>query len=163
MFYQVIRHDATRDYLIKETDAPAYLIDLMQDKNKEIAAVCDACLDIISVSRAMTTLLVDLFWVLVSFEIIFVNFLKECNEDWKRRIMLDKFRFHNSHWLEMVESQSLDDAGFGMIEDDLPPYLSSDLMQHTMLYPSESRVSLEEMQGEEPSLDFSDGQRPFNR
>lgn len=52
-FYQVIRHDATRNYLIKETDAPAYLIDLMQDKNKEIASVCDSCLDIISVSILM--------------------------------------------------------------------------------------------------------------
>ncbi|KAL0273934.1 UNVERIFIED_CONTAM: hypothetical protein PYX00_006494 [Menopon gallinae] len=130
-FYQVIRHDATRNYLIKETDAPAYLIDLMQDKNKEIASVCDSCLDIIS----------------------------ECNEDWKRRIMLDKFRFHNSHWLEMVESQSLDDGTFA---DELPPYLSTDLMQHTMLYPSESHVSLDEIQGEESSIDFSDAQREIN-
>lgn len=49
VFYQMARHDDTREYLIKETEAPAYLIDLMQDKNKEIAKVCDACLDIISV------------------------------------------------------------------------------------------------------------------
>ena len=49
MFYQIIRHDSTRNHLILETDAAAYLIDLMQDKNKEIAIVCDSCLDIISV------------------------------------------------------------------------------------------------------------------
>lgn len=54
MFYQIIRHDTTRDYLVMETDAAAYLIDLMQDKNKEIATVCDACLDIISVSSFPT-------------------------------------------------------------------------------------------------------------
>jgi len=51
VFYQAARHDASREYLIKQTEAPAYLIDLMQDKNKEIARVCDSCLDIISVSK----------------------------------------------------------------------------------------------------------------
>lgn len=30
------------------TEAPAYLIDLMQDKNAEIRKMCDTCLDIIS-------------------------------------------------------------------------------------------------------------------
>lgn len=30
------------------TEAPAYLIDLMQDKNVEIRKMCDCCLDIIS-------------------------------------------------------------------------------------------------------------------
>lgn len=30
------------------TEAPAYLIDLMQDKNVEIRKMCDSCLDIIS-------------------------------------------------------------------------------------------------------------------
>jgi hypothetical protein len=34
-------------YLI---EAPAYLIDLMQDKNKEVRRVCDMTLEIISVS-----------------------------------------------------------------------------------------------------------------
>lgn len=29
-------------------EAPAYLIDLMQDKNAEIRKMCDNCLDIIS-------------------------------------------------------------------------------------------------------------------
>ena len=29
-------------------EAPAYLIDLMQDKNVEIRKMCDSCLDIIS-------------------------------------------------------------------------------------------------------------------
>ncbi|KAK6618968.1 hypothetical protein RUM44_003349 [Polyplax serrata] len=136
MFYQIIRHDTTRDYLVMETDAAAYLIDLMQDKNKEIATVCDACLDIIS----------------------------ECSDEWKKRIMVDKFRFHNSQWLEMVESQALDDSGgFGLGDEDLPPYLSSDLMQHTMLYPTESGVSVEDMQGEESLLDLSEADKSFNR
>ena len=37
-------------YLEYSTEAPAYLIDLMQDKNKEVRRVCDMTLEIISVS-----------------------------------------------------------------------------------------------------------------
>lgn len=32
-------------------EAPGYLIDLMHDKNPAIRKVCDACLDVIAVSR----------------------------------------------------------------------------------------------------------------
>ncbi|EEB13642.1 Kinesin-associated protein, putative [Pediculus humanus corporis] len=135
MFYQIIRHDSTRNHLILETDAAAYLIDLMQDKNKEIAIVCDSCLDIIS----------------------------EFSNEWKKRIMVDKFRFHNSQWLEMVENQALDDADFALGEDNLPPYLSSDLMQHTMLYPTNSQISLEDLQAEEPFLDLSAEDGSFSK
>lgn len=49
VFYQMARHHLTREYLIKETEAPAYLIDLMHDKNSEIRKLCDACLDVIKV------------------------------------------------------------------------------------------------------------------
>uniref|UniRef100_A0A8C9FT32 Kinesin associated protein 3 n=1 Tax=Pavo cristatus TaxID=9049 RepID=A0A8C9FT32_PAVCR len=41
VFYQMVFHQATRD-------APAYLIDLMHDKNAEIRKVCDNTLDIIA-------------------------------------------------------------------------------------------------------------------
>ena len=50
VFYQMIFHEATRKVIIKDTQAPAYLIDLMHDKNQEIRKVCDNTLDIISVS-----------------------------------------------------------------------------------------------------------------
>ncbi|CAB1332229.1 unnamed protein product, partial [Coregonus sp. 'balchen'] len=36
VFYQMVFHQATRDVIIKDTQAPAYLIDLMHDKNAEI-------------------------------------------------------------------------------------------------------------------------------
>jgi len=49
VFYQMVFHQATRNVIIKETQAPAYLIDLMHDKNEEIRKVCDNTLDIISV------------------------------------------------------------------------------------------------------------------
>lgn len=32
------------------TESPAYLIDLMHDKNPEIRKVCDYCLDIIAIT-----------------------------------------------------------------------------------------------------------------
>ena len=49
VFYQMIFHESTREVIIKQTQAPAYLIDLMHDKNQEIRKVCDNTLDIISV------------------------------------------------------------------------------------------------------------------
>ncbi|XP_037402659.1 kinesin-associated protein 3b isoform X2 [Pygocentrus nattereri] len=50
VFYQMVFHQATRDVIIKDTQAPAYLIDLMHDKNTEIRKVCDNTLDIIAIS-----------------------------------------------------------------------------------------------------------------
>uniref|UniRef100_A0AAZ3RG80 Kinesin-associated protein 3b n=1 Tax=Oncorhynchus tshawytscha TaxID=74940 RepID=A0AAZ3RG80_ONCTS len=53
VFYQMVFHQATREVIIKETQAPAYLIDLMHDKNAEIRKVCDNTLDIIAVSNRL--------------------------------------------------------------------------------------------------------------
>jgi hypothetical protein len=49
VFYQMIFHQSTREIIIKKTQAPAYLIDLMNDKNAEVRKVCGLTLDIISV------------------------------------------------------------------------------------------------------------------
>lgn len=76
VFYQMIFHQATRNVIIKETQAPAYLIDLMHDKNEEVRRICDGTLDIIS----------------------------ECDEEWGKKILVEKFRWHNSQWIEMIES-----------------------------------------------------------
>jgi len=51
VFYQMIFHESTREVIMKKTQAPAYLIDLMHDKNPEIRKVCDNTLDIIGVSN----------------------------------------------------------------------------------------------------------------
>lgn len=103
VFQQVLRNESTRNYIIKDTESPAYLIDLMHDKNVEIRRVCDYCLDII----AMT------------------------DSNWASRIKLEKFRNHNSQWLTMVETQEVDDLqDYGTVEDeeDLPAYLTSDYL-----------------------------------
>lgn len=49
VFYQLTRHESTRPQVISTTEVPAYLIDLMHDKNTEIRRVCDTTLDIIAV------------------------------------------------------------------------------------------------------------------
>ncbi|TSN30222.1 Kinesin-associated protein 3 [Bagarius yarrelli] len=82
VFYQMVFHQATRDIIIKETQAPAYLIDLMHDKNAEICKVCNNTLDIIA----------------------------EYDEEWKKKIQNEKFRWHNSQWLEMVVNQQMDEV-----------------------------------------------------
>ncbi|XP_078263695.1 kinesin-associated protein 3a isoform X2 [Rhinoraja longicauda] len=90
VFYQMVFHQATRDVIIKETQAPAYLIDLMHDKNAEIRKVCDNTLDIIA----------------------------EYDEEWAKKIQSEKFRWHNSQWLEMVENRQMDESEPYVYGDD---------------------------------------------
>ncbi|CAG5115680.1 unnamed protein product, partial [Candidula unifasciata] len=111
VFYQMIFHEVTREIIIKETQAPAYLIDLMHDKNAEIRSVCDNTLDIIA----------------------------EFDEEWAKKIQLEKFRWHNSQWLEMVESRQMDEfADSGYLypdEHDLDPYLQdADILDRPDLF-----------------------------
>lgn len=108
MFQQVLKNECTRNYIIKDTETPAYLIDLMHDKNQEVRKVCDQCLDIISLTDA----------------------------NWANRIKLEKFRNHNSQWLSMVETESSDFFNdIGEDEDvDMPVYLPSDYL--TQIYQS---------------------------
>ncbi|KOC61782.1 Kinesin-associated protein 3 [Habropoda laboriosa] len=112
VFYQISKHDSTRDYLIRETgnEAPGYLIDLMHDKNPAIRKICDACLDVIAT----------------------------CDKNWAARIKVEKFRSHNQQWLEMVESITNDVNNHLLPEEDdsLSPFMNGDLLKHTMLFPS---------------------------
>ncbi|XP_052901215.1 kinesin-associated protein 3 [Anopheles moucheti] len=115
VFQQVLRHESTRCYMIKDTESPAYLIDLMHDKNEEIRRVCDVCLDIIAIT----------------------------DSEWASRITLEKFRNHNSQWLSMVDSQETADdiQTYGPIEDDeadLPTYLTSEYLDQLYLLGGET-------------------------
>uniref|UniRef100_A0A672MTZ0 Kinesin-associated protein 3-like n=1 Tax=Sinocyclocheilus grahami TaxID=75366 RepID=A0A672MTZ0_SINGR len=80
-FYNATLHYCHWAFFI-DIKAPAYLIDLMHDKNLEIRQVCDNTLDIIA----------------------------EYDEEWGKKIQSEKFRWHNSQWLEMVESRQMEDA-----------------------------------------------------
>uniref|UniRef100_A0A8C1HLR9 Kinesin-associated protein 3b n=1 Tax=Cyprinus carpio carpio TaxID=630221 RepID=A0A8C1HLR9_CYPCA len=84
-------------------EAPAYLIDLMHDKNVEIRQVCDNTLDIIA----------------------------EYDEEWGKKIQSEKFRWHNSQWLEMVESRQMEDTEPYMYGDDPDALEQPDLFYST--------------------------------
>nr|XP_020480748.1 kinesin-associated protein 3-like isoform X2 [Monopterus albus] len=101
VFYQMVFHQATRDVIIKDTQAPAYLIDLMHDKNTEIRKVCDNTLDIIA----------------------------EYDEEWGRKIQSEKFRFHNNQWLVMAESRQ-DDGITPADGSGSPDFFSDPLAQN---------------------------------
>ncbi|XP_026323030.1 kinesin-associated protein 3 isoform X2 [Hyposmocoma kahamanoa] len=112
-FRQLLSHPRAADYLVTKTEAPAYLIDLMQDKNVEIRKMCDSCLDIIS----------------------------QMQNEWAMRIKVERFRCHNGQWLSMVETLDAEGAA-GDAADDLPPYLSAEYLTTHRLTNSDSQTSL---------------------
>lgn len=61
-----------------------------------------------------------------------------CDKNWAARIKVEKFRSHNQQWLEMVESTATDSATHLLPDDDdsLSPFISGDLLKHTILFPS---------------------------
>ncbi|RZF32208.1 hypothetical protein LSTR_LSTR004071 [Laodelphax striatellus] len=138
VFYRIARHPSTREYLIKETDVPAYLTDLMHDKNEYIRKVCDACLEII----------------------------KESSEEWAERIKIEKFEWHNSHWLSIVnaaegiENKAMETSDFN---DAMPRY---NLFQQSLLFQGDSQVSLntgDDIEILSNNAQSDDGSRPVSR
>lgn len=61
-----------------------------------------------------------------------------CDKNWAARIKVEKFRSHNQQWLEMVESIGTDSTNHLLTDDDdsLSPFISGDLLKHTILFPS---------------------------
>uniref|UniRef100_A0A2A4K3Q0 Kinesin-associated protein 3 n=1 Tax=Heliothis virescens TaxID=7102 RepID=A0A2A4K3Q0_HELVI len=112
-FRQLLAHPRAADFLVQRTEAPAYLIDLMQDKNSEIRKMCDNCLDIIS----------------------------QMQNEWAARIKVERFRCHNGQWLSVVETLGAE-GGTGDATDDLPPYLSAEYLTTHRLTTSDSQTSL---------------------
>ncbi|XP_076359971.1 kinesin associated protein 3 isoform X2 [Tachypleus tridentatus] len=106
VFHHLIKHPSTQEQMIKETQAPAYLIDLLHDTNPEIRKICDSTLDVIA----------------------------EHDEEWTKRIQLDKFRWHNSQWLDMVQSQQMDEAADLYIDEQIGPFIQeSDILEQSDL------------------------------
>ena len=69
--------------------------------------------------------------------------MQEYNEEWARKIQLEKFRWHNSQWLEMVETQQLEDdqlafaasGGAGADDDGYGPYIhDADILDRPELF-----------------------------
>lgn len=133
VFYQMVFHQATRDVIIKDTQAPAYLIDLMHDKNTEIRKVCDNTLDIIA----------------------------EYDEEWGRKIQSEKFRFHNNQWLDMVESRQVDESEPYLYDNDndrTDLFYSAD-----GITPGDGSVSPDFLSNGELHLGSGDGQDAFDQ
>lgn len=140
VFQQIMRHESTRSYMIQSTESPAYLIDLMHDKNAEIRKVCDFCMDIISATDA----------------------------EWATRIKLEKFRNHNSQWLEMVEAhREENDSSFYAQstedENDLPAYLMSDCFYQSAQQQSDDALTNGSDQMRNSSAMSSYVSRPLSR
>lgn len=74
VLYKLLCQDPVRQLIVTETQVPAYLVDLMHDKNPEIRHLCDISLEVLAESGA----------------------------DWGQKILEEKFRWHNAQWLEMV-------------------------------------------------------------
>ncbi|XP_023955234.2 kinesin-associated protein 3 [Bicyclus anynana] len=133
-FRQLLAHPRAAAHLVSSTEAPAYLIDLMQDKNAEIRKMCDSCLDIIS----------------------------QMQNDWAARIKVERFRCHNGQWLSVVETLGAEagaGGGAGDAPDDLPPYLSAEyLTTHRLATTSsDSQISLND------DSDSFSGEADYNR
>lgn len=60
---------------------------------------------------------------------------QEYDEDWAKRIQAEKFRWHNSQWLEMVENRAqMDEDSDGIMYGDEPPYMEGDLLDRADLF-----------------------------
>lgn len=74
-FYVLITHEELSESLMGgSAQIGAYLLDLMHDRNLPIRSICDAALTIIA----------------------------DRSEEWARRMDVERFRWHNAQWLEMV-------------------------------------------------------------
>ncbi|XP_056270038.1 kinesin-associated protein 3a [Pseudoliparis swirei] len=114
VFYQMVFHEATRDVIVKDTQAPAYLMDLMHDNNAEIRKVCNNTLDIIA----------------------------EYDEELGKKIQNEKFRLYNCQWLDMVENRPMDEAGQPFLygEDGEPFIGDRDILERPDLFYSDDGV-----------------------
>ena len=60
---------------------------------------------------------------------------QEYDEEWGKKIQTEKFRWHNSQWLEMVENRQMDEAEPFMYGDDGEPFLhNGDILERPDLF-----------------------------
>lgn len=64
------------------------------------------------------------------------TFQQEYDEEWAKKIQSEKFRWHNSQWLEMVESRQMDENEQYLYGDDrIEPYIhEGDILERPDLY-----------------------------
>ncbi|CAH1183421.1 unnamed protein product [Phaedon cochleariae] len=137
IFYVTLAHGSNIEYIVGKTEAPAYLIDLLQDNNKLIRKLSNTCL----------------------------NMIADHNRTWAERIRIEKFRNHNAQWLALVDSQqlALEDEEDGE-EDELPPYLNTEYLSTAVVPPLSDLVTdlhdapdAEIISDKELNFDYFDG------
>lgn len=77
------------------------------DNNKAVRKICNTCLNIIT----------------------------ERNPEWGERICIERFRTHNSQWLEMVDSHQLQPDEDEEDDNVLPPYLNTEYLSTAIVPP----------------------------
>lgn len=80
-FCQLITHEDVRLAIAKDTQVSEYLLELMNDKNKEVAKMSGKALDILS----------------------------ECDPQLAMKVQHERFKWHNFQWLEMTTGQAIVD------------------------------------------------------
>eukprot|EP00232_Nephroselmis_pyriformis_P016886 CAMPEP_0182884136 /NCGR_PEP_ID=MMETSP0034_2-20130328/18803_1 /TAXON_ID=156128 /ORGANISM="Nephroselmis pyriformis, Strain CCMP717" /LENGTH=702 /DNA_ID=CAMNT_0025017309 /DNA_START=48 /DNA_END=2152 /DNA_ORIENTATION=+ len=75
-FHRLLLHEASQLALLENTKVVYYLVDLLQDKNKQVRVTADAALDVIM----------------------------DAHEDWAVKIRRMKFESHNQEWLEVIDA-----------------------------------------------------------
>ena len=103
-FNKFLIYDETRVALLNYTQVVFYLIDLLQDKNKEVQRVASACLDIVM----------------------------DVDEEWAVRIRNLKFEAFNAEWLESVALPPNQMHQMAMARNQMATPIDSNDVDHTL-------------------------------
>lgn len=63
--------------------------------------------------------------------------MQEFDKEWEEKIRLEKFRWHNSQWIDMIQNQQFEDDEDDYMYSDDPytPYIhEEDILNHPELY-----------------------------
>lgn len=67
--------------------------------------------------------------------------ISERNNTWSERIRIEKFRYHNAQWLQMIDSQQLGQEDDEDEDNELPPYLNTEYLSTAVVPPLSSSES----------------------
>ncbi|KAK6308719.1 hypothetical protein J4Q44_G00201820 [Coregonus suidteri] len=111
VFYQMVFHQATRDVIIKDTLSP-----YIPSASFNVCFHGNLSYPVHDLSAPHCTV--------------------EYDEEWGRKIQSERFRWHNSQWLEMVENRAMGDDGEPfMYGDDGEPFMhNGDILERPDLF-----------------------------
>lgn len=69
-----------------------------------------------------------------------LNAIADSSPEWGDRIRIERFRHHNSQWLQMVDSHELEAEEEE--DDELPPYLNTEYLSTAVLHPLSGNLLL---------------------